>query len=238
MIGNNHRAGFTLIELLVVTAVFSIIFLVGTTAFTNIQAYQRGILARQRVAADGRYVLESLARSVRLGSIDYTYYDANTMSTNPNYVPRELAVRNSDNSSTCYYLANQKLFQSAVSGSNCTGGTQLTPDDLQVLNFGLRIIPKSNPYRPVPTAAGDCRAGNYDVNGVCTCTTVGTDNSSCYLDQRCVATDVTPPPTVCKNAVTQPEVTITLHTRSTNTGPGEQADITLQTTATSRIYAQ
>ncbi|MBI3572890.1 MAG: type II secretion system protein, partial [Candidatus Kerfeldbacteria bacterium] len=76
-----QRPAFTLIEMLVVAAVFSIAFLIASTVFTNISTRQRSILVRQRISADARYVLENVARTVRIGSIDYVYYADQRCST-------------------------------------------------------------------------------------------------------------------------------------------------------------
>lgn len=241
MIGNK-RDGFTLVELLVVVAIFSLTFLVGTGVFTNIQTFQRGVLARQRVAADGRYLLESMARTVRLGSIDYTYYrdpdgngnfsDAIDL-TNPTTI---LVVRDQLNVQTCYRI-NAAVIEI---GTSCTAWTALTPSDLTIQQFDVRIHPRSNPYLPAPTASSDCKSTNFDpVNGICTCAAPPTDTINCFLDQRCVDTSAAAGVQgTCLNATIQPHVTITLLTQTANPTGGESARTRLQTTVTSRIYGQ
>ncbi len=230
--GLKSGAGFTLIELLVAAAVFSVLFLVGTTVFTRVQSFQRGILTRQRVVADGRYMLEAMARTVRLGAIDYAYYQSNNI--NLSSPTDRLVIRDQLGNTTCY-----RLNSSAVeTGADCVSTTALTPSDLLVQKFSLRITPRSNPYLPSPSSAADCRVpGNLDPDAkVCACTGVA-DTTSCWPDQRCLATGTTPA-FVCKNAVTQPQVTILLTTQSTNAAPGEQTRLSLQTTVISRVYGR
>ena len=250
MTGDNMRRGFTLIEMLVVASVFSLLFLIATTVFTSVQSYQRGISAKQRLAADGRYILEAISRSVRLGTIDYSIYG------NDVTVPTDkLAVIDSNGDTVCYHLDSQAVYID----DNCNGGEALTPSDLLVENFEIIIRPRSDPYGapPVPETSvpgvapgaeplvsSDCRnpggADNFDGSAaVCTCGGLS-DIASCWPDQQCVDTDPTSAGEafICQNAPFQPTVTIVLRTRSTNTQPGERAESTLQTTVTSRNYGQ
>ncbi len=241
-----RRPGFTLIELLIVTAVFSIVALVATTIITRVQSTQREILGRQRVVGDGRYILETLARTVRQNFLNYDYYAANS-GANPQTV---LATKDQSNVETCYLVSNSKI--QIISGSNvtnCTGATpaDITPADLNVVDFHIYISPRSDPFKPAPRQASDCYplTGNYDTNrGVCACT-AGTALTACFLDQTCQSTvnvglncgaTENISTCQCQNANQQPQVTIVLATQTKNQAAGESAASTLQTTVTSHLY--
>lgn len=258
-----HRPGFTLIELLIVAAVFSLTALVATTVITRVQSTQRQILGKQRVVADGRYVLETMARAIRQGSIDYASYaslsGAQTM----------LAVLNQNSGTNgtqyvCYRLSSNKI-QTATSSTGCaaaTTWTDITPADLSITNFSVWISPQSDPFKSAPRQTSDCAVPTQTVspvsgitfvtqgynssNGTCVCST----GAQCFPDQVCSSTttfpvsrvgqpcDVLDPSysCICKNANQQPEVTIMIGTDSTNQASGEAAHSNLQTTVTSHVY--
>lgn len=241
-------AGFTLIELLIVTAVFSLIALVSTTVITRIQSTQRQILGKQRVVADGRYVLETVARAVRQNFINYQYYGDN----GPALQQTVLATKDQTSVETCYrWDSNNKQIQvlSGAGVTNCAAGTwvNITPADLVVDDFHVFIAPLSDPFRPVPRTAADCRTPGtqFDATrGVCSCT-AATATTACFPDQACQSTDnvgkncVAGDPALsclCQNANHQPEVTIVIKTRTKNQASGEGAKATLQTTVTSHLY--
>lgn len=235
-------AGFTLIEILIVTAVFSMVVLIATTVFANIQTSQRGVLTRQRVVADGRYLLETMARSVRIGRIDYAYYrlsgslpDAQTI----------LATRDQSNDETCYRLDTEAI-QVLTGATNCAGGTweTITPPDLRVTDFHVFVSPASDPYMSVPIQPSDCktaptgpadcatvpgRVGYCADLGVCLCI----NSNDCWSGQAC---NVTGTFKTCQNATSQPQATIVFWTKSKNVQAGESAEALLQTTVTSKFY--
>lgn len=250
MIGDNqhHRRGFTLIELLIVAAVFSVIFLVAVTAFINVQSSQRQTLARQRVVADGRYVLETIARSVRLSRVDYAYYATHPSATFPTNLSdrlTELRLVGQDGNALCYRLAGNHVEVSTgvltAGGCDPDSFVPMNPDDLLVDTLGFYILPRSNPSAGPPISVNDCKpktlsvtgSDGYDsVDGTCVCT--NNDIASCWSDQRCA--DTPAGGKICLPATMQPQVTISLHSKSVNTAPGERADVTLQTTVVSRVY--
>lgn len=254
----NHT-GFTLIEILVVTAVFSIVFLLGTTVFLNIQSQQRGVLARQKVVADGRYVLESIARNVRLSAVDYAFYTTTPPDSVVTTLENILVLRDQTNMQVCYRLKdNQMQNYTGVTACDPTvpvndaNWTNITPDDLQVQNFNVYIKPGSDPFMKTPTVSTDCRVARNPVGtglpvidgfdntqGVCICNdTHGTpgddiDPTNCWPDQSCRTIGSVD---ICQNATIQPRVTLVMRTKATSTAPGEQAEVTLQTTVGSRVY--
>lgn len=255
----NKRRGFTLIELLIVTAIFSIAFLIATSVFVSVQKNQRGIAGRQRIVADGRYILEAMARSVRLGTIDYRYYadpDASCLVTNPasdcasdaTWVANNpvsltkpidrLVVRDQNGLQTCYGINGTTLVSSS-GGVNCeTSSTNITPSDIVVTKFEVAISPFSDPFLGPRTSPADCAGSLPAADGTCPCNdgddgqNNDIDTNACLPEQRCVTAGTGD---ICLNVNRQPTVTILLETRNANTSTGEQSSIALQTTVVSRI---
>lgn len=233
------RRAFTLIELLVVAAIFSFTFLLGTAVFTNIQRSQRGILARQKVVADGRYMMETMARTVRLGYIDYAYSgytDADGIAASG---LNDVAVIDPLGQRICYRRNGQTM--ETASDATCSTWSSITPDDVVVEDFRAYVQPRSDPFQSLPSAAGGCRLpANYDAAaGVCTCDPAhlsGGQYTDCFTDQICALASADSTTTICRPPNAQPFVIVYLKTRSTASGAGEKATATLQTTVTTRSY--
>lgn len=246
------RRGFTLIELLVVTAVFSITVLVATTVFTRVQTSQQGILARQRVVADGRYVLEAMTRAAKLGTPDFSFYangyagvtclNQYGLNCDLSFQQSILAVRDQTNIQTCYRKNGTSLetYTAADSTGVCNLTTpslwsDITPADLIIDEFRVSIKPIGNPFRPTPASAADCQPSKFDqTNGVCACLSQG----DCFTGQTCDPADPNDATSIsiCKNPNIQPYVTIFLSTRSRTTSAGTQASSSMETTVVSRVY--
>lgn len=230
-------AGFTLIELLIVAAIFSTAALMATTVFSNIQTRQRQIQGQQRVTSDGRYVMESIARSVRTGSINYAIYTNGVYPNVINGLPTNtVSMIDQQNVVTCYKWENSALWVITPATTQCatssgSAWTQINPTDLRVDSLQFLVTPKSDAFRPVPRASIDCTPLSSFVasSGTCSCSV----EADCWSDQTC---DTTSGTGFCSNANVQPQVTIVMKTSSANAGPGEQASVELQTTVVSRVY--
>lgn len=235
--GRSQHKGFTLIELLVVTAVFAMVFLIATTVYSRIFVQQQKASSSQQVTADGRFILETMARSIRQGTVDYTYYRTATPA-----LPRPqqiLVLRNAVNGQLCYGLTNGKIQFS----TDCTTWQDITPTTLQVTEFWVYIRPGSDPFAGIPASQADCPATTTYSNGTCVCPTLAGfpnvgDSSQCFAGQTCaqIDTEVPTSPFICKNANIQPAVTIYLTTKPTNNRDTDTTAKTLQTTVTSRVY--
>ncbi|MEK7538090.1 MAG: hypothetical protein AAB619_03935, partial [Patescibacteria group bacterium] len=234
--------------LLIVAAVFSVAALLATTVFSNVQTTQRQVQGQQRTSTDGRYILETIARSIRTGTLNYSISDSGysvfgEVITNP---VTQISTVDQAGVVTCYKRDTDQVKVLTPAPADCDLGdpnwTSFTPGDLTVDALSFYVTPRSDPYRPVPRSATDCAvertpaspatpvtAGFDSAKGACICTS----NTQCFADQSCVEADTA---SICANPNTQPQVTIYLKTSSTNTAPGERASVTFQTTIVSRLY--
>lgn len=247
MIGDKHRhSGFTLIELLIVASIFSFAALLATTVFSNIQTTQRTIQGQQRVSVDGRTILETLARSVRTGVVNYNAYGAAAHGVVPT-PPSIFSVIEQDNTVTCYRLSGTELqvLTPATIDCNSSSGSSwvsITPTDLRVEQFTFSISPASDPFRAVPRIATDCKRtvpvtsagvvtdGFDKLLGACACQPANTA-ADCYSG-LCTQSESR---YICTNPNIQPQVTFVLISSSLR-GQGGIARSTLQTTVVSRLY--
>lgn len=145
----NNKSGFTLVEVVVALGIFAIATTYSVSIFVQSNQAQKRTANEQRLQSDARYVVEVMAREVRLGHLDYAYYAgqginlANMPLTQDNAI---LAVRDVDN--------NQLLFRRAESAQAgryavqvFSGGLWLdiTPEDLNVVRLSFYVSPVSDP---------------------------------------------------------------------------------------------
>ena len=229
------RPAFTLIELLVVTAIFSLAVLLATAAYTDVQTTQRFVQAQQRLASEARYLVETISRSVRTGSINYVYYRAQRPPDGGPSMP-ELVLTTIDQQGviTCYSRQDGEILVATPVGSDCSVASvsNVTPSDMNVTALNFYITPRSDPFGPPPQSAADCKAGNFNASlGACLCSS----QSDCWPGQTC-PTAVDPNPNICVNPDVQPQVTIYLSAVTVGGTAVEQANVDLQTTVVSRVY--
>jgi len=63
------QSGFTLIEVMVATLVFSLVIIATSTLFSQVLTNQRRAAALQKVEENGQYIMELLAREIRVSDI-------------------------------------------------------------------------------------------------------------------------------------------------------------------------
>ncbi|MCC7197556.1 type II secretion system protein [Candidatus Peregrinibacteria bacterium] len=78
------RSGFTLIELLVSLVIFVIFLGIVSTSYVSIVKAQRQANETRKMYSEVRSAVELLAEDVRLGTIDYDYYEAKSDLANEN----------------------------------------------------------------------------------------------------------------------------------------------------------
>ncbi|MFH1028326.1 MAG: type II secretion system protein, partial [Pseudomonadota bacterium] len=73
------RGGFTLMEILLVLGIFSTTLLLVINIFVSSSNLQQRTIVAQRLTADARYTIETIARAVRSGTVDYDFYSGRTL---------------------------------------------------------------------------------------------------------------------------------------------------------------
>lgn len=63
--------GFTLVEMIISATIFALIIGAAFTVFISISRLQRKTITAQRLAGEGRYLMEQMARTIREGRISY-----------------------------------------------------------------------------------------------------------------------------------------------------------------------
>ncbi len=99
-IKNKNKYGFTLIEMLVAMAIFLVVISIYMNIFVGITKTHAKLIAIQKVQNEIRYVTETLTSSIRMGDINFDYYDDNT---NPKTI---LALKDSSQDDIFYRIYN------------------------------------------------------------------------------------------------------------------------------------
>src|SRR3989338_1459541 len=87
-------AGFTIMETVLVMAIFSIATTYAVGIFVKSNTVQKRTANVQQLTADARFVVEVMAREVRMGKIDYDYTGYFLPLDGPQTV---LAIKDQDN---------------------------------------------------------------------------------------------------------------------------------------------
>lgn len=164
-----ERKGFTLIEVVVAVAVFSMTALMAVNLFVLFIQHQRRTLNQQELQNDARAVIEQIAKDVREGSIDYTYYSTNFAATPTKLFSALggtgnecLVLRNSLNEQIRYRL-NGAIMQRTMPASTDTAKScsdplltweAISPTSLSVSSFSFSISPSEDPF--AAASAIDC----------------------------------------------------------------------------------
>ncbi|MFA6512316.1 MAG: prepilin-type N-terminal cleavage/methylation domain-containing protein [Patescibacteria group bacterium] len=167
--------GFTLLELLIVTAIFALTVVLAVDIFIVLTKLQRKTFTSQRLQGDARFVMELIAKDVRLGQIDYEFYDQLSslygitidLTTSTNL----LALRDAQGESIVYRRADLQgdtLWDEPLGNEwndpsgpalevcigDCISNTNsvwesITPEGIKVVSTHFFITPSVTPFVPV-----------------------------------------------------------------------------------------
>lgn len=144
------RAGFTIMETVLVLGIFSIATTYAIGIFVQSNTVQKRTANIQRLTADARYVLEVMAREVRMGTIDYSYNGYTLPLVGPQTV---LAIKDEDNQPLRFRRAesNGRFAVQVCSGNDLyclvpANWLDITPSDLTVERLAFYLAPPDNPF--------------------------------------------------------------------------------------------
>ncbi|MBI5405195.1 MAG: prepilin-type N-terminal cleavage/methylation domain-containing protein [Candidatus Kerfeldbacteria bacterium] len=248
-----NRRGFTLLEIVVAASLFSIVMLTATGLFVATTRTQKRVQSLTKVQGDARFIVESVAQSVRIDGIDYTTM---TPPSTALVYGVKLITKNATGDRTFYRLyqnGTRPVIGACVRlatdvATKCTptsnldisGYTDITPASISVTTFNVTIAPDSDPFLASPTTAANCRVNPATVDagfdpdlGACLCT--GSNYATaCFPGQTCSSSTATLG--VCLNSNQQPRATIVVASTGGSNRAEENATVTFQTTVSSRLY--
>ena len=226
LMNKNNNSGFTLIEMLIAISIFALVLIVATNIYITINNSQRKVVTMQKIQDDTRFLFEAMAQEIRLGSINYDFYEINSIYLHPdrggkdNYI---LAI-NSQAGDEIFFRrsgsgSGNKVQYCAVNNLNDCDFTidslwqNVTPEGVDILDLRFVISPSADPF-------------------------IETMSESCSVDTDCgfgYACDTT-----CKydsdGGNYQPKVKFILQSYGVGKNIAEESEILMQTTISTRIF--
>ncbi len=257
MNGNNYsdkrqatsdKQGFSLVEILVVLGIFSVLTVVIVNVFLLSLRSQRQAASRQDVLANVRYIMETMVRKIRTSEINYDYIYDGDGDDGINGYEQELFLRDQEGNDYIFYLQGG-VIKLLVNGQD----SPLTNlDEVKAVNLRFYIDPVTNPFaqercndflKPAPNGCLNntiaCTVNDDSgLTGFCICNPNGDAQSLCatkYCDDSALGS-VGDDEGLCLPFNSQPRVTVVLTLESSGVRPEDIKRISVQTTASSRVY--
>ncbi len=143
---SEHKA-FTLIEMLVATVLFLLVMIAATGIFLSTIRGNARVNAMQKVENEVRYIVELISKEIRLGTINYDYYQSvlGTSIENPVSV---LAIKdNADNK--LYFALNADGNNPGIIQMSLDEGTtwsDLNTGRVVIDSLDFYLLPSSDPF--------------------------------------------------------------------------------------------
>ncbi len=148
---SNFSSGFTLLEMIVATALFLMAMTMAIGIFIATMNANNKITRIQDVENEVRYILEKISKEVRLGTIDYDYYQIIYGNDFENPASILSIVDSADNVSQFALNGDENslgiIQLSLDQGDNWS---DLSTDSIQVQVLDFYLIPETDPYAGEP----------------------------------------------------------------------------------------
>jgi prepilin-type N-terminal cleavage/methylation domain-containing protein len=141
-----NRAGFTVMEIIIAVGIFGIAVTAAIGIFVMSNKAQKKVSDAQKVSTDIRYILEVISREIRLGTVDFGYYN-----NSPTGTQAVLALQDSSSLWRCFrrrISGTQGIVQAYVGGNRCvnteaaTGWNDISSTNISVEKLNFFIFPK------------------------------------------------------------------------------------------------
>lgn len=234
-----NRQGFTVMEMLVVVALFAMLGVAIMNVFLLSLSAQRQTVSRQNTTANLRYVVESIARQIRTGEVDYaaSYGDDGQIGIQGS--EKELFLRDAEGNSYAYFVQGGELLVSY--NGQVSRLTNLS--EVKVVDLAFYIDPPTDPFAEERCNDGLALTGclvTAPTKPVCTVNDATTNERlgycQCSSDIQCASQRCDAESGVCLPFDRQPRVTIVIGIESAAVREIEVKRLYLQTTIASRTY--
>ncbi len=217
--------GFTLIEMVIALSIFTVTILVATNIYLLVSNAQQRALAAQKILDDVRALFETMTQEVRLGTINYAYYEANNIDLHPEAgaAPTVLAVVDQLGGQIFFRLDGGAVqYCEEVSGTDCdptgSGWLDVTPAGVTIDHLSFVITPSADPF--IETSTISCLDDSDCINADLTSYRCAGDGACRYYSN---------------GRTVQPQVLISISSTAQAKRLIEQASVSMQTLVASRI---
>jgi prepilin-type N-terminal cleavage/methylation domain-containing protein len=142
------QKGFTLIEALVAMAIFVVVVAVGAGIFLTISRAQQKAINVSETQKDARFALEAMVKEVRMGTIDYQYYEDNDLDLSKKI--SELAIVSSNQEYLVFRQSADSKLEVAINAAYQKKPTNFQPmvrEGVKIQTLNFYISPFSSPYK-------------------------------------------------------------------------------------------
>lgn len=155
-----QQSGFTLMEIIVALAIFSIALISLTDIFLLSQRAQNKLVGETKIQADARFVMEVLAKEIRMNMIDYAAIDPADQADplNLSYLPLLDLEGNK-----LIFSATSSPMICTIEGIKClavkrndSAWASITPSGVNIVSAKFYIYPIQDPFQVI--------ANNYGAN--------------------------------------------------------------------------
>lgn len=213
--------------MIVAMAIFTVTVLVATNVYLLVSNSQRRALASQRVLDDVRALFETMTQEVRLGTINYAYYDDQGIDLHPaaGSGVDTLALRSQNGDLVFFRHATDRAqYCTQITAGDCdtagAGWLDVTPAGVAIEALSFTVTPSADPF--ASTIPVDCQ-----LLGDAACTAAGLTSYRCGIDDTCRY--------FSNGDNVQPQVLIMIKSTAIGGSQVERASVNMQTVVSSRI---
>lgn len=141
-----NEKGISLVELVVAVSIFSLVMLAATGIFINAMKAQKAIITMQNVANNTRYVMEFMAKEIRMAQVDVSNLDqtfndgAGSKLNDSNSPSSDISFISFGGDKIKYSFSGGKVLRSNITSASAADDDQpISSDEFLItdLNFNL-----------------------------------------------------------------------------------------------------
>ncbi len=165
--------------MLIAISIFALVLIAITNVYLIFNNSQRKIVTLQKIQEDVRFLFDSIAQDIRLGSINYDYYQTNGIGIHPNRdgLNNSLLALIDQSGEQIFYNWNETTYKLQYCSGDCDLGNSadwenITPEQVEIVDLKFIIYPSADPFKEVAeeacTGNSQCETSGYVCNaGFC-----------------------------------------------------------------------
>ncbi|NMB48564.1 prepilin-type N-terminal cleavage/methylation domain-containing protein [Candidatus Kuenenbacteria bacterium] len=142
-----NSKGFTLLEMTIALGIFVILFTLTLGVYSYALKAEQRTIQISKLQREAQFIMEIIAKKIRSGKIDYTYYDNDIESAGES----DLALLDSSGNQTVFRFSEQNISVCIVNCSFPENFYVIPPTDVFIGSLQFFIDPLTNPFTTLNT---------------------------------------------------------------------------------------
>jgi len=138
----NKKQAFTLIEMIIATVLFLTAMIVSVSIFLSTLDANNKVNALQKVENEIRYIVETISKEIRLGTIYYGYYEDKYGDSFEN--PTSMLALQDNANNLSYFTLNDGVVQMSLNDG--VDWSDLSTDNILINSLDFYLMPETNPF--------------------------------------------------------------------------------------------